>query len=104
MTILTVYATLSNANTPQFMILEEFLPEDNFGVSLTPGVDLKFAFCSPYISYLQGTSRYAQFRFFYENSAGRTYFNPSPLKSTDYALFDLTKDTSPVNIAYCFKM
>jgi hypothetical protein len=46
----------------------------------------------------------AQFRFFYENSAGRTYFNPTQLTSNDYALFDLTKSTSPISLSYCFTM
>lgn len=104
LTILTLYATLSNANAPKIMILEKFLPEQNFGFQLTPGSDLKFVYCSNYLSYLQGSNRYAMFRFFHENSAGRTYFNPVTLTKSDYAMFDLTKDTSPVDVSRCFTM
>jgi hypothetical protein len=104
LTCLTVGLTVKNANVPQIMILEEIQPEDNFGASLTPGVDLKFAVCSDYLSYLEGANRYALFRFFYESAAGRQYLTPSKLTSNDYALFDLTAATSPVNINYCYKM
>jgi hypothetical protein len=104
LTILTVCMTVSNANVPQIMILENFEPGDNYGFSLTPGSTLKFAVCSNYLNYLKGSNRVALFRFYYENAAGRTYLNPVQLTSTDYSMFDLTKATSPVDISYCFTM
>lgn len=64
LTILTVYATVSN-KIPKIMILSQFLPENDFSFHLTPGVNLKFAVCSPYVRFLKGSSRYALFRFYY---------------------------------------
>lgn len=65
LTCLTVGLTVANANQPQYMILENFVDENNFGYKLTPGVDLKFAICSGGIQSLVGSSKSAMIRYFY---------------------------------------
>lgn len=56
-------------------------------------------------SWLKGSTRKAELKFFTDSrSMGRKYFDPIELSSADYALFDLTSATSPVNLNYCFTM
>lgn len=54
---------------------------------------------------MRGTARKANLRLFTESKAkGRQYYIPTELSSADYALFDLTAATSPINLNYCFGM
>ena len=62
--LLIAGTTLANSKTPQFELLEELLPEDNFKFTLTSGKNLKFVFCSSSISRLVGSARAANFLFF----------------------------------------
>ena len=55
--------------------------------------------------WLKGSTRKAELKFFVDSgSKGRKYFDHVELSSSDYALFDLTSATTPVNLNYCFTM
>lgn len=87
------------------MINNQILDEKDIEYELTTGKSLKYAVCFSQAASLKGTIRKANLRFFTESKReGRKYYLPTALSSADYALFDLTRETSPINLDYCFSM
>ena len=69
------------------------------------GSSLKFALCFSRASSLSGANKLANLRFFTNSKKkGLEYIQPVKLTSTDYATFDLTKTTSPIDLNYCFNI
>lgn len=103
LSVITFALTLANMNVPEITILDSYLDQNNFGYSLQSGSSLKFAVCFNLASYLVGSNKLANLRFFTNTSAnGIQYILPVQLSASDYATFDLTTSTSPVNLSYCF--
>lgn len=85
------------------MILDNYQDQNNFGYSLTTGSSLKFAICFDLASSLTGTNRLANLKFFTNSKKkGIEYIQPVKLTAGDYATFDLSYSTSPVDLRFCY--